>query len=110
MDGVSWREEYKVTRTGRTRTNKQNGAMAVKGRPLVVCRGPMTSTVYHQAPRQRNATNPSEPKGLDANLRFSRPDSVLLIVSLVKPLKYPLLASLLPAAQRDIHKARDAII
>lgn len=75
--------------------NKQNGVMAVKGRPLGICQdikeGPMTSMVYHQAPRQRNATNPSELRCLDANLHFTELDSMLLIVSLVKPLKYPLL-------------------
>lgn len=69
--------------------------MAVKGGPLVICQGimdgPMTSTVCHRAPRQRNATNPSDPQCLDANLHFRPLDSMLLAVSPAKPLKYPLL-------------------
>lgn len=99
--------------------NRQTGVKAVRGRPSVmrqdINEGPTPSTVYHQAPRQRNATNPSERKSPDANQHFSELDSMLLVLSLAKPLKYPLLtlkrsSHRCSLQQRDIHEARNAII
>lgn len=99
--------------------NRQTGVKAVRGRPLVICQdineGLTTSTVYRQAPRRRNVTNPSECKSLDENQHFSELDSMLLVLSVVKPLKYPLLTLKrclhgCSLQQRDIHEARNAII